>query len=776
MRKGNEWIARVKGKSLVWTLVLGAAASIVLASPVIAGEFEDAHSRLTELEEKVRSLSNDFKETASVDSNVVIRRVLDAELLFKLKNYSEAATILLDVVEKYPKAKGSDDALLLLGECLFQQKDYISARRYYALVAKSGVGSRTEQRALLRLIEVALHTGDFEDVDEILKRLEAFSVNEREPSVPYVRGKYAFFRGRLDDALAAFNSIPTASPHYLQARYFAATVMVKKGEISAAQTAFQSLLHVTAKSDTDREIQDLARLSLGRLSYETSQFDKARDYYGTIGHSSSHFDEAMNELAWTSIKAKDFTNAYRVLDLILLQKEDNPRAPELRLLMGNLHVRLGNFALANDAFLEARGQFEPVERELRQTLIKCQNDPKFFESVTGKGLERFDISALIPKVAANWVRTEPEVARLVVMTEDVGDLQRGIKDSEQTLARLEMAVAGQLKVGIFPDLASVRTRSSEVLNQLVQIRQHFGKRMRDLILPLLAGDEKIRFEQGAVERAAIEAELANLPMTVAALKDREKQARGDLDRLDGKASELNVIVQGMEAELIAIEQYFIKSRGDQKIKPEDLLQPVANLHEALLELRSNNDRIRNEIAEAAREATVAAATGDSDRQAVFRLLGIMKREREFLQAVRTRLSGSDMKDFDAIARVLERADGVQSRLAESDAMLEAIALKRLGELKQQIARERTDLEAASAKLSGIVQESQTLGGGLAFAMLSKVTDRFYDLVVQSDVGLVDVAWGLKDSRTTTVSKLINQQKLELKSVEEDFRQLLEEEK
>jgi len=41
-------------------------------------------------------------------------------------------------------------------------------------------------------------------------------------------------------------------------------------------------------------------------------------------------------------------------------------------------------------------------------------------------------------------------------------------------------------------------------------------------------------------------------------------------------------------------------------------------------------------------------------------------------------------------------------------------------------------------------------GGLAYGMLSKIADRFYDLVVQSDVGLVDVAWGLKDERTSAV--------------------------
>jgi hypothetical protein len=154
----------------------------------------------------------------------------------------------------------------------------------------------------------------------------------------------------------------------------------------------------------------------------------------------------------------------------------------------------------------------------------------------------------------------------------------------------------------------------------------------------------------------------------------------------------------------------------------------------------------------------------------------MKRERDVYQAARSRLSGSAQRDFDATTAILERADGVQARLAELDGRIEGAAGKRLGELKRQIATEKSNLQAANTKLAGITAESQNLGGGLAFAMLGKVTERFYDLVVQSDVGLVDVAWGLKDARTSEVSKLINQQKLELKTVEEDFKQLLEEER
>ncbi len=753
-----------------------ALASLLPAARVRAGEFEDANAKLSDMEDRVRAISSEFRDVAPVDPAIAMRRVVDAEMLFKLKNYNEAATILLDVVEKYPNAQGYEDALVLLGQALFQEKDYNSARHYLELAVQKNTGSRLEQQALQKLIEIGLHTQDFEHVDDYLKRLASIPVDQLEPSVPYVRGKYAFFRGRTDEALATFAGIPAASPYYLQARYFSATAEVQKGDLAAALAMFDGVARAQPRNDTEKEIQELARLAIGRLYYERDQFDLAREAYSTIPRQSLHFEEAMNELAWTSIKARDYQAAYRALDLMLLQNPDSPEAPEHRLLMGNLHVRLGNFSLANDAFMQARDQFQPIYHELEESLAKCKADPKYFDSLVGKGMEKFDISVLIPKLAVKWVKTDPSVARLVSLTEDVGDLQRGIKDSEQTLSRLEMAVNGQLKVGIFPDLAAVRTRTSAVLNQMVELRQRFVAKLGVLTAGAVSAEDKGKLERIGVERMTAEKELAGLPLTAAGLQDREKRARAALEKLDAEASELNVMVQGMEAELVAIEQYFIKSRADQKIKPEELIQPVAGMREAIAELRASNDRIRNNIAEAAREATVEAATGDEDRGAIADLVDSMKKERAVYQDARSRLSPGQQRDFDAIVSVLERADAVQAHLADLDAKIEAAAQRRLVALKQQLLAERGDLQSANVKLGGIINESQSLGGGLAFAMLSKVTDRFYDLLVQSDVGLVDVAWGLKDARTSAVSKLINQQKLELKTVEEDFRPLLEEEK
>jgi hypothetical protein len=126
--------------------------------------------------------------------------------------------------------------------------------------------------------------------------------------------------------------------------------------------------------------------------------------------------------------------------------------------------------------------------------------------------------------------------------------------------------------------------------------------------------------------------------------------------------------------------------------------------------------------------------------------------------------------------VLQRADAVHGVLMAFDGRLDAAAERRLGEIRERLDHEKAELAVVTGKLGGVLSESQTVGGGLAQAMLGKVTERFYDLVVQSDVGLVDVSWGLKDQKSQTLSKLINQQKLERKAVEDDFRSLLEEEK
>ena len=315
-----------------------------------------------------------------------------------------------------------------------------------------------------------------------------------EPATPYVRGKYYYYRSRLDDAALVFASIPPDQPVLLPGALFPGDHRGQEGRPGGRDArATTRSSRCRRPTPASKDVQDLSRLAIARILYERSQFDKAIEAYLSIPRQSKYWPEALREQAWTYIKAKDWQRAYRSVNLLLLADPDVPDGPDLRILEGNLQLRMSNFYLASDTFSKVRDEFEPIHRQLKQVIVRSQTDPAYFDSLIGKSLDKFDIGAFVPPAAAKWVKAEPEVARMMVLATDVGDMQRDLVESQKLLERIQHVMDGRGRVGIFPDLASQRTKSTEMMNQLVGTRQKFAGKIRAIIDPVLTAEE----QQGA---------------------------------------------------------------------------------------------------------------------------------------------------------------------------------------------------------------------------------------------------------------------------------------
>jgi tetratricopeptide (TPR) repeat protein len=749
---------------------------IGLATSARADEVDDTLKKLIDLDQRVHIMAMELREAPPPPPDQADRRVLDAQVLYSLKNYEEAATILLDVVEKYPNTRAHDDALILLGESLFQARDLYSAKHYLEEAVAKNTGSKQEQQALQRLVEISLRTGDFDNVDSYLARLQNLPAAAMEPATPYVRGKYYFYRNRLDDAAAVFAAIPTTNPYYFQARYFLATIAVKKGDLAGAAQGYDALLKVQAPDAASKDVQDLARLAIARILYERSQFDKAIEAYLSIPRQSKYWPEALREQAWTYIKAKDWQRAYRSVNLLLLADPDVPDGPDLRILEGNLQLRMSNFYLASDTFSKVRDEFEPIHRQLNQVIVRSQTDPAYFDNLIGKSLDKFDIGAFVPPTAAKWVKAEPEVSRMMVLASDMGDMQRDLAESQKLMDRIQHVMDGKGRVGIFPDLASLRTKSTEITNQLVGTRQKYAVKIRSILEPVLTAEEKKALDGIMIERDGIEKQLSALPTTDEGVLQHERSMKERFSDIDRQASELNVEIQNMEAQLVAIENYYRVSRSEQKIRPEDIRQPVADMRGTIEELRALHDKLREAIADARRDATAAGGIGEVERETTRKLSDTLQRELAIEKNAMARLTGSDRLQVERMMDLLGRTDAIEAQLRTFDQRVDTQVNARLEKVTRYLQAGKEELSAAANKLGAIVEQSKSMGGGLAQAMFTKVADKFYDLVVRSDVGIIDVSWGLKDQKTSVVTKLTNQKSLELKALDEDFRRVLEEDK
>src|SRR6478609_9094921 len=116
-----------------------------------ADDVEQWAARLIDMEQRAGSMLYELKDAPPPSPDLADRRVIDAQVLFNLKNYEEAATILLDVVDKYPGTRAYDDAVYLLGESLYEAHDFHSARAYLEKAVAKNTGSKTETHALQRL-------------------------------------------------------------------------------------------------------------------------------------------------------------------------------------------------------------------------------------------------------------------------------------------------------------------------------------------------------------------------------------------------------------------------------------------------------------------------------------------------------------------------------------------------------------------------------------------------------------------------------------------------
>src|SRR5262249_37413303 len=116
------------------TLALVGLLSAASPGVAVADEINDLGRKIFEAETQVRELDQAIRPPAKAGPELADRRLVDAQLMYALKNYEEAAILLMDVVERFPNTAAYPEALFLLADALYQKRDYRSARRYYEQV------------------------------------------------------------------------------------------------------------------------------------------------------------------------------------------------------------------------------------------------------------------------------------------------------------------------------------------------------------------------------------------------------------------------------------------------------------------------------------------------------------------------------------------------------------------------------------------------------------------------------------------------------------------
>jgi tetratricopeptide (TPR) repeat protein len=749
------------------------AAALALSAPSRARAddvLDDIGRRLTGLEAQAAQVEASIHNPVGApqaDPDLIERRIVQAQVAYGVGRYDDAALLLYDIVEKYPQNKSYPDALFYLADSLFQRGDNLVARAYFQKIVAGSAQTPHYGEALERLLEVSLRLQDQTGVKDYLAKLDALpATGKMVESVPYVRGKYAYFTKSYDEAARFFSLVPPASKYDFQARYFTAVNEVARGNLAEAAKILHALIKQQPKGDDDAKVLELSHLALGRLHYERDQPSEAIDHYLALSRHSTYFDEALYEVAWVYVKAKQYDKALRALELLALANPKSAMLPDVRILEGNLRIRkaqaqgnaTGNatedYAKATKVFEDTRATYEGPKKQLDQ-IIAAHEDPRvFFAQVLGRASKDLEMKVELPDVVVAWMREVPEVQRIVGVTKSLDEIRQDLDDTTSMIDRLERAIGAPARTALFPGLAERRGRAEEIGLAAFALRQDLANRERILVLRTGGGGELDALEQ---RRAELARKLAALPQAQDTLYDRVLKAKGQYLELDKKAQQTDVYISTIEAQLVAIDKYYHDLKSDAAAKT----LPAAEYEKQLGELRTAVDGLRKELGAVRQEIGVAsdeeggvAAPEMSEEQSTRKALSdTLADEHRLAAAAQARMGEEDRQAATQIGGLIERAQRVEAQTAGIEQRIDRVVDGQLVEVRATIAEEKGRVAEYERALHGYDGESGVLGGDVVAGSFTAVSKKFYDIGVRSDVGLLDVSWSQKELAQQSADRL-----------------------
>ena len=737
-------------------------------------EVSDLESDTQRLMER-RVHPHDLKSETFVEE-----RLTDGELYLRLEDYLRAAILLMDIVEHYPTHRAYPEALFLLGESLFLAGDYLGARKRYAEVIDRSADptfSPFLQRSLSRLIEIAIHTRDFREVDGYFARLEALPSATLSITTAYFRAKYLYNRavpvddvlnapanaalrgvdqGRLEQARKGFIAIPGGTDFSLRSKYFVGTIHTLRGEYLDAIAAFHGVLGHEATNDEERQVIELTYLALGRLYYETEQLEQAIEAYRAIEQTSSHFAEALYELAWTYIRLGDAIQAERALEVLSVAAPDSPLNADGKVLRGDLLARSGRYDEAEVVFDEVRATFGPIRDDLDRTRRDHPDLHAYFRRVVRENLDHFDIDDFLPESARRWIVLEGDYQRALEVLADLSEAKQLVIETDELARRITAALSAPNRVSVFSDLRRQRERTTGLRNRAARARG-----------TLITGEAQVRGNRaGEVTRVRsrrqeLQAEVLKMPIDTEDFIDRDLEKLEEYRAAERSLQGLRVEILGLEARVVA-SRTGLRAVDPAKVDPEALREQLEQ-HEA--EIKKHEEQltwIRRRLEVGRLHVGVGDKRYQADDAERAKFINLVDRERE--------LAGSGGPAYDA---AFVRVASVERRLDQRDAEVAAMVRRRVAEMLVVVDEETANLARYRVALRSFEGETEDVVGAITYLNFDRVHNRFYELVLRADLGTIDIAWARREDHRLRIDSLTRERARELQALDDEFRDVMD---
>lgn len=763
----------MRGRSLTaWTIVVALLATPAWASAQSLGQLvRNAKS----FEGEIAKLEERYLKPAILETRYKLEtRFNNARVAHMLGDYEQASILLVDVVRN-PKIEQFDSyrqALYLLGDSLYRERNHLAARKYLERLLDLGPGPYY-QKGIVRLLEVAAKSESYEGLGRLYDKLEKGRDAELSAAVSYMRGKHLYKEDRSDRARTYLERALESDEYRFRAGYLLGVTFVAEQKYEEARSAFERLADFEVANRQQRHVRHLSQMALGRIAYEQGKLEQAVQMYKRIPRSSPHFDQALYELTWVLVSRKRYEEASRNADIFLYLSDPKPSfIPEMRLLKADLHLRIDHYDRATQSYRDVVRQFKPVERDIEDFLARQNDLQTFFDKVVEREFSG-DESGFLPDSVQKWIEQSDEMKEARRTVDGVAKMRRDIRQSRRALEEIEARIASGARIKSFPQLAEGMAVGIETESELIRLREKLLEREYQLLKSEMSGGERERWRQMRSKLMDVRARYEAIPKSREEVRKRGQHIQKQFERLRTRLDRMGRKIEGQREQLTSLNEYIRQNFG--KDTPDEKMKKVNDLRREiranLKALEKRKKQIRQQIAVQQQKVGVGdeVTQREDDIRAQYR--DMLKQQRTFLEQFHGRVGSSERNRIARLNEAWSALPSASSRLQRFFSRMRSIVGEKARDLQETIDRERRVLDEREKRLDQLADRSKRVASGVAYQNFVQVKQKFDEIVLRGDVGLIDVAWQRKEGKTDKINELRSERRSELNELRRSFQKM-----
>ncbi|MFP6687123.1 MAG: tetratricopeptide repeat protein [Polyangiaceae bacterium] len=726
-----------------------------------------ARARISAAATDVPTVESAIASAVKAEQRKPEQRIADAVLLMGVKDYDRAIDVLNEVTEKHrAHPTAFPDALQLLGEAYFKDKQLLSARRSFALVL-SRSGERRfapfQERAVLRLVDVALRRRQPKELDAVFAKL-AMVPAVASSGIAYAKGKGLFAQGKFDGARASLMTVPLDSNFAHQARYLLGTIAVRMAAgtdpaagkerykpvatklYAPAIQLFRGVTRIKATTSEQRHVVGLANLAIGRLLYESGDWAQAVTAYNQIKRESPEFGTMLYELAWVYVRLGDVMRAMRALEVLSVAAPNSDDVADAALLRGDLMLRAGQFEKSFKVYESVRGNYDRMRSRVDGFLGKNTDAGVFFDMLSRDQLELFEAGGTLPPLVVRWARKGTDGDMAFAVIDDVTASRRLIKESNEMIDRLNAVLASPNRIRAVPALRVGAERALGLINSVALARMRLAKGLDEFSV----SGQLLQLRR---QRKAYERRLKLIPVDSADFSRRETQANRQWNRTSQGLQRLELEIDTLQATVNGLERMLrdgpqagvVRSPAQVESYRMALVEQrrlIFYYREQVTRLRSFTEAGKIQVGFGDRRFVEDARVRAAYRQLVVQEVALAQRDGGELRAYAARA-----------AEVLAAADAVDARLGAIVGDIDRTVRAKTKELRKAVSQETAHIVDYSGRLEQLDEEARMVVGQVAMRNFINVRDRLKSIVLRADVGITEEAWELREEQLMRVRRL-----------------------